>query len=52
MIAEVKVRVREAADFVVTLIEENPNIARQVDTRRAIGHVIRKMMDEVSATVE
>jgi len=51
MIAEIKVSVREAADFVVTLIEENPNIARQVDTRRAIGHVIRKMMDEINEMV-
>jgi len=51
MIAEIKVSVREAADFVVTLIDGNKEIARQVDTRRAIGHVIRKMMEEINDMV-
>eukprot|EP00656_Telonema_subtile_P029508 TRINITY_DN32628_c0_g1_i1.p1 TRINITY_DN32628_c0_g1~~TRINITY_DN32628_c0_g1_i1.p1 ORF type:complete len:545 (+),score=133.99 TRINITY_DN32628_c0_g1_i1:60-1694(+) len=48
---EVQAAIRDAAEFVVRLSEDNENISRQVDTRRALGHVLRKLMAETQAMV-
>jgi len=46
---EVIASIKDAAEFVAELIyaQGNDHIARQVDTRRALGHVLRTLIHEV-----